>query len=141
MSRWHPWRALGRLSHVIVEWTDDLPPDVLGDTDGVTHIRIATGQLQTERRCTITHELVHVEQGHIGCCDQRAEGQVRREAARRLITIAALSEAAVFHGDDLEGLADDLWVDLDTLLTRLNHLHPSERGYLRRRIERRELGA
>lgn len=142
MSRFHPWRVLGRMTHVVVEWTDDLPAHVLGDTDGVGHIRMANGQLQVERRCTITHEMVHVERGHTGCCDLKAEARVRREAARRLITIHALGEAIAFHGEhDVEALADELWVDLDTLLTRMSHLHPSERGYLRRRLERREMGA
>lgn len=142
MSRWHPWRVLGRMRHVVVEWTDDLPRDVLGDTDGVARIRMANGQLQVERRCTITHEMIHVERGHTGCCDVKAEARVRREAARRLITVAALGEAMAFYGEhDHEALADELWVDLDTLQTRLNHLHPSERGYLRRRLERREIGA
>lgn len=142
MSRWHPWRVLGRMSHVIVEWTDDLPAHVLGDTDGVSHIRMAKDQLQVERRCTITHEMVHVERGHSGCCDVKAEARVRREAARRLIPIHALGEAIAFYGEhDVEALADELWVDDDTLLTRLAHLHPAERGYLRRRLERVELGA
>lgn len=142
MSRWHPWRALGRMKHVIVEWTDDLPAHVLGETDGVARIRMANRQLQVERRCTITHELVHVERGHTGFCDQAAELRVRREAARRLISIGALGEALAFYGErDLDALADELWVDVDTLLVRLNYLHPAERGYLRRRLERRELGA
>jgi hypothetical protein len=130
------------MPHVIVEWTDDLPDDVLGDTDGVAHIRMATGQLQVERRCTITHEMVHVERGDTGCCDEKAELRVRKEAARRLITITELGEAMIFHGEhDDEALADELRVDVDTLLVRKAWLHPAERGYLRRRLEQREMGA
>lgn len=138
MGRWHPWRVLGRMKGVIVEWTDDLPTDVLGDTDGRRHIRMANGQLQVERRCTITHEMIHVERGHSGCCDEKAEARVRREAARRLVPIRALGDAYVFWGDDLEALADDLWVDISTLRTRLETLHPAERGYLERRVALRD---
>lgn len=132
------------MPHVIVEWTDDLPARVLGDTDGVSHIRLAKDLLQVERRCTITHEVIHVERGHTGGCDETAEARVRRESARRLITIRELGEALAFHGElDLEGVADELWVDVDTLRVRLDprNLHPAERHYLRRRLERKEIGA
>lgn len=141
MSRWHPWRVLGRMSHVRVEWTHDLPAGVLGDTDGRTHIRMLIGQLQTERRCTITHEMIHVERGDDGCCDLKAEARVRRETARRMITIFALGEALAFYGElDVVALADEMWVDLDTLRIRLDpkNLHPAERHYLRRRLAKIE---
>jgi hypothetical protein len=35
-------------------------------------------------------------------------------------------------------IADALWVHVDTLPTRMNHLHPSERHYLRRRMHHTE---
>jgi len=125
------------MKHVLVEWTDDLPEHVLGDTDGVRHIRMAKDQLQVERRCTLTHELIHIERGDQGC-EARAEDAVRRETARRLIPIRALGDAVVFWGDDLAALADELWVDEDTMQTRLDTLHPSERGYLKRRVALRD---
>jgi hypothetical protein len=125
------------MKHVVVEWTDELPPNVLGDTDGVGHIRMAKGQLQVERRCTITHEMIHVERGDAGC-DARAELLVRRETARRLIPIRTLGDAYLFWGDDLAALAEELWVDEDVLQTRLEHLHPAERGYLQQRLAARD---
>lgn len=138
MGRWHPWRVLGRMKHVTVEWTDDLPHDVLGETDGVCRIRMRNGQLQVERRCTITHEMIHVERGHTGCCDEKAEARVRREAARRLIPLTALAAAIVFHGEDWPAVADELWVDEDTLHIRLGALHPAERGYIDRCVGARD---
>lgn len=138
MDRWHPWRALHGMKHVVVDWVDDLPEGQLGDTDGVSRIRLANGQLQVERRCSITHEMIHVERGHTGCCDEKAEARVRREAARRLIPLYALAAAVVFHGEDWAAVAEELWVDDDTLQARLEHLHPAERGYLRRRLASRD---
>lgn len=95
-------------------------------------------QLQVERRCTATHEAIHAERGHRGCQPAAVERAVRTEAARRLVPIADLTGALVIYGDDLIQVADDCWVDLDTLTTRLEHLHPAERGYIERRIAARE---
>lgn len=88
---------------------------------------------QAERRCTATHELIHAERGDTTC-----DPSVHQEAARRLIDIKALGEALAFYDGDLHQVADELWVDHETLAVRLNHLHPSERGYLRRRMSMRE---
>lgn len=137
---WHPWRAIRNLD-VTVLW--ERRDDLLGSWDDDTRtMTFHPDQSQRQRRCTATHELVHAELGHRGHCAGKAELRVRKEAARRLISIYALGEALAFHGeDDVEALADELWVDPDTLATRLTWLHPAERGYLRRRLERREMGA
>lgn len=95
-------------------------------------------QLQAERRCTATHELIHAERGHRGCQPPAVELSVRSECARRLIGINALVDAVLFYGEqNLPALADELWVDVETVTIRLNHLHPAERGYLDRRIAAR----
>jgi hypothetical protein len=94
---------------------------------------IRRGLTQAARRCTVTHELIHAER-----CDLHCDALVHELVARRLITLDALATAALFHGDDLTGVADELWVDVETLKIRLDHLHPSERGFLQRRISMRE---
>lgn len=95
-------------------------------------------QLQVERRCTAMHELIHAERGHHGCQPARVELSVRKEAARRLISIYDLVNAIIFNGHDLAQIADECWVDEDTLRTRLEHLHPAERAYIQGRIAARE---
>lgn len=125
---WHPWRALRDRLDLTLIWTDRLPNGVLGATDG-TRIWMTPRQLQAERRCTLTHELVHIEHGHRGCQPPAIEAQVRIEAARRLIPLGDLGLAAVWARSP-EELADELWVDLDTLLTRLDTCTDREREAL-----------
>lgn len=91
-------------------------------------------QLQAERRCTAMHELIHAERGHHGCQPGPVEMSVHKEAARRLISIHALVDALVFYGEDWAAVAEECWVDEETLHTRREHLHPAERGYLLRRL-------
>lgn len=81
---WHPWRALRSLLTVNLIWTDLFPAGVLGATDG-TRIWMIPRQLQAERRCTLTYELVHIERGHVGCQPPAIEAAVHAEVARRLI--------------------------------------------------------
>lgn len=132
----HPWRAIRNYgSSVTVEQVDE--PGLLGSwCEDDRTMRYGSTLNQAERRCTAAHELIHIERGDVEC-----DPRVHREAARRLITIEALVDAALFHGDDLEALAEALWVDEDTLMTRLSHLHPAERGYLRSRLAAKETSA
>lgn len=121
---WHPWRTLREREDIIVSWTDRLPTPVLGATDG-RHVWMARNQLQAERRCTLTHELVHIEWDHHGCQPGTVERAVSIEAARRLITVEELCQAAVW-AHCLEEAAEELWVDVDTLITRLESLTAEE---------------
>jgi hypothetical protein len=61
------------------------------------------------------------------------ERRVSDIACRRLIGIRDLGEALAW-AHDVDEAADELWVDVDTLRARLDHLHPAERAYLRRRL-------
>lgn len=133
----NPWRALRDRPHIRVLW--EPMEDLLGTWDSARSvITLHPGQSQRQRRCTLAHELIHAELDHDGPCDEATERTVHAQAARRLITLDALGEALAFCGEDAHALADELWVDLDTLRTRLDHLHPSERGYLLRRMAMRE---
>lgn len=134
---WHPWRALRALVDVEVIWTDRLPDDVLGATDG-SRIWMTPRQLQAERRCTLTHELVHIERGHVGCQPPAIEAEVCEEAARRLIPLDDLVRACLWARDPVE-LADELWVDEATLADRLAHLTEEERHTINAALDARDL--
>ena len=121
----HPWRELRALAHVVVHY-DDLRPGVWGATDGHARIWLDRHLGQVERRCTLAHELEHIRRGHTGCQADAVEADVHRTVARRLIPFDALLDALRW-ARSLHELADELWVDEDTVLARLAHLHPSER--------------
>lgn len=123
---YHPWRVLGRhWPHVVVEHTDDLPPGRRADTNGVDEIRMRRRLLQVERRCSLTHELIHLEHGHTGACAPAVEAAVDVEAARRLIPWDRLLAAVRWARSDSE-LADELWVTVHVLRSRVAALHADE---------------
>jgi hypothetical protein len=120
----HPWRELRALGHVTVHFVE-LSAGVWGLSTG-GRIWITTGLSQAERRCTLAHELEHQRRGHEGCQPPAVEAEVSQAAARRLIPFDALLDALRW-ARNLHELADELWVDEDTVRVRLEHLHPSER--------------
>lgn len=72
----------------------------------------------------------------LASCARRGgeELRVRRLAARMLLPdIRKIGEALAWAHTYTEA-AEELWVDLDTLLDRLDSLHPAELHYLRRRL-------
>lgn len=92
--------------------------------------------MQAERRCTIAHEVEHIRRGPVPAepvLAAREESAVEQAVARRLIPIRALGEALAWSQHP-SVVAEELWVDEDTLRVRLNHLHPAERAYLTRRL-------
>ncbi|MDO8308602.1 MAG: ImmA/IrrE family metallo-endopeptidase [Actinomycetota bacterium] len=88
-------------------------------------------------RCALAHEIAHIDLKHkhsgFPWFDARQEAEADQLAARRLIGIAALAEAYAWSHDSAQ-LAEALNVDGATVLTRWNHLHPSERHYIEARI-------
>lgn len=136
---YHPWRALRALSQVEVFWME-LTGRRMGATDGHEVIVLSPDLTQAERRCTLTHELIHIEHGHTGGCSAWDEAATAQLAARRLIPVEALAEALVWS-TSVPVLAEELWVDQATLRNRLEHLHPSEVHYIRQRLAAREEGA
>lgn len=95
-------------------------------------IMLHEGLTQAERRCTLTHELVHRMRG-----DSHAEGveHVRQErschntVARLLIPFPSLL-AAMQWGRDPQEIAEELWVDVETLHARIHALSPAESAAL-----------
>ncbi len=133
---YHPWRHLRALSLWDLVWCD-LPVGVLGLTDfAAGRVTLDPRQTQAERRSTIAHELAHIERGPTLAdpwWQAREELHVDRIAAGRLITTHALAEALAWSCDPHE-VADELWVDVPTLMARLRHLTDAEVHYLRRRL-------
>lgn len=133
----HPWRRLRDLGGWLLGWAH-LPGDLRGLTYyGARVIVLDSRLLQAERRCTIAHELEHVERGPTPTdpvIRAREEAAIDRAVARRLIDIHDLGEALAWSFNTDEA-AEELWVDRHTLETRIHHLHPAERAYLRRRLE------
>lgn len=122
--QYHPWRELRHLAHLTVEFRT-LAVGVWGYTRG-NRITLDQTMLQDERRCTLAHELEHYRRGHNGCQPPAVEAEVHQAVARRLIPFDQLFEALRW-ARNVHELADELWVDEDTVTTRLQHLHPSER--------------
>lgn len=100
-------------------------------------IRLHPGLNQRQRRSVLAHETVHCELGHEGRQSPAVEMTVRKIAARRLIGIKELSRALLWC-DHIADLADELVCRPIDVRVRLEHLHPSERGYLRARWLERE---
>ena len=124
-----PWSTLLPAHPNTDVWpTSSLPPTVLGCTDG-TAIWLTVEQTVAEARCTLVHELIHLERGHSTCQPPDVEADVAREAARRLIPIDELADALAQTRSELE-TADMLWVDVDPLRTRLAYLDDVERAHL-----------
>lgn len=124
------------MAHVTLLWHDG------GHLGWCRHstqeVSLQTGLTQAERRSTICHEILHLQRGPAVCGYTDAdEHAVSRDAARMLIDIQDLGRALQWSADPDE-LADELWVDRETVETRLAYLHPSERHYLRRVVADKE---
>lgn len=137
---YHPWRRFRGLAAWTLQQTV-LPSGVHGLTDWLTGtVSIELGLTQAERRCTLAHELVHIERGPVPrdpWLAAREESQVEREAARRLVGVYELGEALAWSWCPQE-VADELWVDTATLRARLNTLTADERAYLNARLAFRD---
>lgn len=138
---WHPWRHLRRHHpHVHVTTHQQLPAGLRAawTLDGIW---LRPGLTQAERRCALTHELIHLERGPVPKQPVLAAAEERIVAdlaARRLIPLGTLTEA--LHWVDLadcDALAEELWVDDVTLRNRLQHLTQSERDTVNHTLDHR----
>lgn len=124
----NPWRRLRSRADVEVFWLP-LRGRRQGATDGAEVIVLRPDLSQVERRCTLAHELAHIELGHRDGCSTGEEGSARQLAARWLIDFERLVDAYRW-AEHLEEVADVLWVDVDTLRARLDGLDAGERQRL-----------
>ncbi|MGI8879727.1 MAG: ImmA/IrrE family metallo-endopeptidase [Jatrophihabitans sp.] len=133
--RYNPWRDLADNwpdVHVSIE---PLPGALLGQVQpGARRIVLRSGTSTAQRRCTLAHEIVHLERG-LDCIgtdpDPSEELAVHRAAARRLIGVDLLIDAVRQAGEDERPLAAELQVDRFTLRVRLAALTSAERAALR----------
>ena len=138
--RWHPWRHIAqRHPHIRVTCDYVLPEHRRGlwTTEGIYLDRRLT---QAGRRCTLTHEIIHLERGEVPNHPYFAayeEHVVEVLTARTLIALPQLVDAALWTQHPYE-LADELWVDVDTLLTRVQHLTREERTTIIRELAERQ---
>lgn len=100
-------------------------------------IWLARGLTQAERRCTLTHELVHRERGPVPIDPvgaTREERVVEEISSRRLIALSALVDGLRWTRQPRE-LAEQLWVDEPTLRARLSSFDPVEVAELEHHLE------
>lgn len=138
MSIYHPWRDARRRHHLEIQFVDDLPAGVRGRITG-DRIEVNRHMLGDERRCTITHELVHDER-RIYPVDRvlraREELVVERIAARRLIALERLVDVLVWTRQTDE-VAEELWVDVPMLVTLVQSLTDAERDWIDEQLQER----
>lgn len=128
--RYDPWFDLADRWPEVDVVIESLSGRLLGELRyPVIVLRADTSAAQ--RRSTLTHEIVHLDRGVVGCgiWSPREEQLVEREAARRLIGTAELERALHELGGDADfaALAHLLDVDGQLLRARLATLTPAER--------------
>jgi hypothetical protein len=121
-----------------LEWRE-LSLEHYAVTNGRDRIWMDPRQTQVERRCTIAHELAHIELGHTDGCTHREDREVDLLVARRLIEMPDLLDALRWTEEFVEA-ADCLWVDEATLMARLDGLTADERAQIVRLYEEVERG-
>jgi len=132
--RYDPWLDLLENWPEVIVRTEPLPGRLLGELCYPV-IALRAESSPAQRRCTLTHEIVHLERG-VRDCGQwlaREEWYVDREVARRLLPIALLAPAIRDAGgvEDLVEIARQLDVDTQTLTMRLSLLTSTERRRVR----------
>jgi Zn-dependent peptidase ImmA (M78 family) len=132
--RYDPWRDLAERWPEIDVVIEPMEGSLLGELRYPV-IALRAGTSAAQRRCTLTHELVHLERGTRDCGPwaAREELHVHREVARRLIGPDELACGVRGLGgtDDLAALAHALDVDEQTLRLRLELVTPAERARIR----------
>lgn len=137
--RYDPYRDLGERWPDVTVVAEALPGDLLGEVrDGGRVVALRRGTSVAQRRCTLAHEIVHLERGLPSCRGvllAREETAVHAVAARRLLPTDLLAEALLVVGrDDDRSLAAYLEVDRATLRLRRGTLTAAEIALLRSAI-------
>jgi predicted transcriptional regulator len=135
MDSYDPWRALGEYEGVRLV-VADLPGTLRGQIDFVTRTITLHRRLEpVEQKCTLAHELVHLERGPVLVRQtSREERLVAAIAAARLVPIADLADALRWS-DDVGVLADELSVDVRTIRVRLDNLSHAEKAMVGQRLK------
>lgn len=100
-------------------------------------IVIDAGDSWPAKRCSLAHAIAHLDLGHAEIpgriFDRDHERHANQMAARRLVTVEQLVDVLCWTQYETE-VAEELQVDLETLRTRRDHLHPSELAKIRREV-------
>lgn len=112
-----PWGKLRELAHIAIIWTRP-HSHASAATDGTSRIWLDPTLTQVEKRCALTHELVHIKYGHRGCQPLGVEREVCFETARLLISFNHLERHAGW-ARSLGELAEELSVTEEVLIDRL----------------------
>lgn len=133
-SPYDPWHDLATNWPEIEVVVEPMAGRLLGELRYPV-IALRAGTSAAQRRCTLAHEVVHLERG-TGACGLwagREEQLVHAVAARRLVTLGQLERALrELGGDaDLGALAQLLDVDRETAALRLRLLPEAQRARLR----------
>jgi Zn-dependent peptidase ImmA (M78 family) len=133
-GQWSPWRHLREQHPNITVYEYDLPGAYLGCVDHDKGLIYLDSRLnQAERRCTLAHEIGHLERGPVPPAPLaaiREELEVDRWAADKLIRAQDLID--VFRWtSNLSEAAEELWVDQHMLLARLRYLTAADRALLK----------
>ncbi|AJE32558.1 hypothetical protein B842_03525 [Corynebacterium humireducens NBRC 106098 = DSM 45392] len=113
--------------HTIID-TIPLPDGIAGITDGTT-IWLNPRLTEAGRRCTLAHELIHVDRGlPPPGLEAKEETKVDKATARQLTPVEQLLDAVIWThgGHNHTTLAWELNLDLPTLRTRLDVVTPDE---------------
>lgn len=95
-------------------------PHIPAATDG-THIWVDPRMNQTEYRCAVMHELIHIAYGHTTCQPPMVESRVRAITAKLLIPFDTLVESWRWAAT-IDELADELHVTRLVMEDRLDGL-------------------
>lgn len=132
---YNPWKDAGdRLGDWIIE---RVPLHGLHEVMCVKNkvILLERDRDKWERRCDLAHAIAHIDLGHRSRFDRKAERAAVRHSVKMLIDLEPLGKAlSESYGEINLQAAWSLGVDLPTLQTRLQILHPAERGYLARTL-------
>lgn len=130
-----PWAELSALPALTLRW-EPLRPGRLGEyVHALRLIRLDPRLPRHQARCVLAHELRHHHHGDTWPATTWQEKRADREAARLLVDIRELADAAVLHDQHMAAVARELRVTVVVVRNRLEHLHPSERGHLRARLD------
>lgn len=93
---------------------------------------------RVERRCTLAHEIAHIDLGHgeaRGWFARRMERDANRVAARRLLrSLSDLADALCLYPHHLGAVAEHLGVTVAVLRVRLENLTRAEERYIATRV-------
>lgn len=125
-----------RHPYMRVEYRGDLPPGEVGRWEGGNVIILGTNLDSVGRRCTLAHELTHVERGLRGG-DAMAvayEEQIVESAAARWLLSPPDIVCGLLWSDDEDELAAFWRVDTALLRVRWATLWTMERAWIAERL-------